>query len=92
MYKHALTATAIGAALLSGPAATADTPPNAGQDGKVCMKVPVKAIAKSFMDFVTMGDVSIPVKKIVKGDQVSLSDFIGGRTPKDVTILESTPC
>ncbi|MET7338391.1 hypothetical protein [Nonomuraea sp. NPDC005650] len=92
MYKHALTATAISATLLSGPAATADTPPNAGQEGKVCMKVPITAITKSFMDFATMGDLSIPVNKIVKGDQFSLSDFFGGGAPKDVTILESTPC
>ncbi|MFI6743631.1 hypothetical protein ACIBI9_63105 [Nonomuraea sp. NPDC050451] len=92
MYKHALTATTIGAILLSGPAATADTPPNAAQEGKVCMKIPVKAIAQSFVDFVTMGDLTIPMKKIVTGDKFSFSDFFGGKTPKDVTVLERTPC
>lgn len=34
MYKHALTATTIAAALLSGPSATADTPPIVGQEGE----------------------------------------------------------
>jgi hypothetical protein len=92
MYKHALTATALGAALLSGPAATADTPPNAGQDGKVCVKIPVTAIARSFMDFVTAGDLTIPMEKIVKGDQISPSDFFRGKLPKDVTVLERKPC
>ncbi|MEU6784546.1 hypothetical protein ABZ912_35570 [Nonomuraea angiospora] len=93
MYKHALTATAIGAALLSGPAAaTADTLPNAGQEGKACVRIPVTAIAQSFMDFVTSGDLAIPMEKIAKGDQISASDFFRGKLPKDVTVLDRTSC
>ncbi|MFF4624445.1 hypothetical protein [Nonomuraea jabiensis] len=92
MYKRALTATAIGAALLSGPAATADASPNAGQEGKVCVKIPVTAIAQSFMDFVASGDLTIPVEKIAKGDEISASDFFRGKLPKDVTVLERRPC
>ncbi|MGW0192469.1 hypothetical protein [Nonomuraea sp. NPDC003201] len=86
MYKHALTATAIGAALLSGPAATADTLP------KACVKIPVTAIAQSFMDFVTTGELAIPMEKIAKGDQISPSDFFRGKLLKDVTVLERTSC
>ncbi|MEV4012212.1 hypothetical protein AB0J35_17040 [Nonomuraea angiospora] len=92
MYKRALTATTIGAALLTGPAATADTLPNAGQEGKVCVKIPVTAIAQSFMDFVASGDLAIPVEKIAKGDEISAADFFRGKLPKDVTVLERTPC
>ncbi|MBB5774368.1 hypothetical protein [Nonomuraea jabiensis] len=92
MYKRALTATTIGAALLSGPAATADTLPNAGQERKVCVKIPVTAIAQSFMDFVGSGDLTIPMEKIAKGDGISASDFFHGKLPKDVTVLERTPC
>ncbi|MEV6040334.1 hypothetical protein AB0L65_55140 [Nonomuraea sp. NPDC052116] len=86
MYKHALTATTIGVALFSGPAATADTLP------KVCVKIPVTAIAQSFMDFVTTGELAIPMEKIAKGDQISPSDFFRGKLLKDVTVLERTWC
>ncbi|MEW1840606.1 hypothetical protein AB0392_21905 [Nonomuraea angiospora] len=92
MYKHALTATTIAAALLSGPSATADTWPNVDQEGRACVNIPVTAIAQSFMDFVTSGELTIPMEKIAKGEQISFADFFRGDSPEDVTVLERTHC
>jgi hypothetical protein len=87
---------AVSEAVPSAPAATDPAAESLATDalGKFCMRIPVRALAQAFADFVGATGLAKGLTAMVpaKAEAPSLTQLLSAGLPKDVPIMEATPC